>query len=369
MSSLLRPLRLTDPAALGSLGVDDVIDVRSPAEYAEDHLPGAINLPVLDDAERARVGTIYVQQCRFLARRIGGALVARNVAGHLEGALADRPQGWHPLVYCWRGGQRSGSFATILAQVGWRVGVLEGGYRSWRRLVVRDLYDGPLRWRLVLVDGNTGTAKTELLHLAAARGTQVLDLEGLARHRGSVFGADPAGQPAQKGFESALMAALSRLDPARPVLVEAESPRLGALTLPPALWAAMRTAPRIEITAPLPARAHYLARAYAEVTADRAALSETLDRLRPFQPAERIAHWHDLAAAGQDVALAAALMAEHYDPLYARARARQRAPEGGTPGGVLATDRLDPPGLEDLADRLADAVARGPLSAGCAPNP
>ncbi len=348
----LRPVRLTDPADLARLGVDAIIDVRSPAEWAEDRLPGALNLPVLDDAERARIGTIYVQQSRFEARRLGGALVARNAARHLETALAAHPQTWHPLVYCWRGGQRSGSFATILAQVGWRVAVLEGGYRSWRRLVVQGLYDGPLRWRLVALDGNTGTAKTDLLHRAAARGAQVLDLEGLARHRGSIFGANPAGQPAQKGFESALMAALAPLDPARPVLVEAESPRLGALTLPPALWAALRAAPRAEIRAPLSARAAYLAATYADVTADRARLADLLDRLRPFHPAERIESWQALAAARADTDLAAGLMAHHYDPRYAKARARH------TPTAtVLDTDSLDADALDRLADRIVAALA------------
>ncbi|MGY6412094.1 MAG: tRNA 2-selenouridine(34) synthase MnmH [Alkalilacustris sp.] len=351
MASLLRPVRLTDPADLGRLGVDAILDVRSPGEWAEDRLPGAVNLPVLDDAERARVGTIYVQQSRFEARRLGGALVARNAARHLEGALADRPQGWHPLVYCWRGGQRSGSFATILSQVGWRVAVLEGGYRSWRRLVVRALYEGPLRWRLVALDGNTGTAKTALLHRAAARGAQVLDLEGLARHRGSIFGADPGGQPAQKGFESAVMAALAPLDPARPVLVEAESPRLGALTLPPALWEALRAAPRLEIRAPLAARAGYLARAYADVTADRARLAGLLDRLRPFHPAERIEAWQALAAAREDAALAAELMAGHYDPRYAKARLRH-----ATAAQVLETDTLDEAALDALAERVVAAL-------------
>ncbi|MGY6632427.1 MAG: tRNA 2-selenouridine(34) synthase MnmH [Alkalilacustris sp.] len=352
MPPLTRPIHLCDPADLAALGVDAIIDVRSPAEFAEDHLPGAINLPVLDDAERAQIGTIYVQQSRFTARRLGGALVARNAARHLEGPLAQHSQRWHPLVYCWRGGQRSGSFATILAQVGWRVAVLEGGYRSWRRLVVRALYDGPLGWRLILLDGNTGTAKTEVLQRAAQHGAQIIDLEGMARHRGSVFGAEPSGQPAQKGFESAIMAALAALDPARPVLVEAESPRLGALTLPPALWAAMRVAPRIEIAAPLRARADYLARCYAAAVADRAALSDTITRLRPFQPAERIERWQELAAAGRDADLAAGLMEDHYDPLYARGRRRQAGPIAR-----LEVPELDPDRLDALARRIAAMAA------------
>ena len=228
-------------------GFDDLIDVRSPAEFAEDHVPGAISLPVMSNEERARVGTIYVQESPFLARKIGAAVVARNAAAHIEGPLADRDGGWRPLVYCWRGGQRSGSFATILSQIGWRAETVEGGYRSWRRLVQGALYEGTLPHRLVLLDGLTGTAKTEILHRLDRLGTQVLDLEGLAGHRGSLLGGMPGGQPSQKGFETALATRLAALDPGRPVLAEAESSKVGDLALPPAIWSAMRAAKRIEV--------------------------------------------------------------------------------------------------------------------------
>ncbi|MDX5403175.1 MAG: tRNA 2-selenouridine(34) synthase MnmH, partial [Rhodobacterales bacterium] len=181
-------LKLTSLAALAALPFDEIIDVRAPSEYAEDHIPGAINLPVLSDDERAIVGTIYVQQDRFLARKTGAALVARNAAAHLEGPLADKDGGWRPLIYCWRGGQRSGSFASILAQVGWRVDLIEGGYKSYRRLVVGALYDDPLPHRLILLDGGTGTAKTRLLARLAEAGAQVIDLEAMAAHRGSLLG-------------------------------------------------------------------------------------------------------------------------------------------------------------------------------------
>ena len=164
-------------------GYDTVIDVRSPAEYAEDHIPGAINLPVLDNEERARVGTIYKQQSPFLARKLGAALVFRNAAAHVEGPLAHHDGAWRPLVYCWRGGQRSGSMTWMLQQIGWRAEVIAGGYRTYRRLVHDILYDTPLPHRLILLDGYTGTAKTEILHHLAGLGTQVLDLEGLAEQR------------------------------------------------------------------------------------------------------------------------------------------------------------------------------------------
>lgn len=203
---------------------DLVIDVRTPGEFAVDHVPGAVNLPVLYDAERAEVGTIYVQESRFKARRVGAAHVARNVAHHLETALADKPGAFRPLLYCWRGGMRSAAMAQILSQVGWRTGVLAGGYRTYRREVTARLYDSAPGIRAVVLDGPTGCGKTEILHRLAARGVQVLDLEALAEHRGSLLGALPGRtQPSQKMFESRLLAALEAMDPGRPVVIEAEA--------------------------------------------------------------------------------------------------------------------------------------------------
>lgn len=333
-------------ADLEALAFDEVIDARSPAEYAEDHLPGAINLPVLDDAERARIGTIYTRESPFVARRLGAALVARNVARHLETAFAGKPAHYRPLVYCWRGGQRSGAFATILGQIGWQAGVIAGGWRSYRRLVVRLLYETPFPAPVTLLDGNTGTAKTAILGRVAARGGQVLDLEALAAHRGSIFGALPgAVQPSQKRFEGALAQAIVRLDPSRPVLIEAESSRIGALRLPPKLWAAMCAAPRLRIEAPLAARAAWLACAYADITADGGALAARLAALAPFHAKARIAGWQALARQGAFEAVAAELMREHYDPRYARARLRDTAP----PAAVLRVSDLSDAALDRLA--------------------
>ncbi|MEQ8404243.1 MAG: tRNA 2-selenouridine(34) synthase MnmH [Oceanicaulis sp.] len=332
---------------------DTVIDVRSPSEFAEDHLPGAVNMPVLSDSERARVGTIYKQDDPFRARKIGAALVAKNTAHWLETALAGMEGGWRPLVYCWRGGQRSGSFATILSAVGWRVSVLDGGYKSFRRRVVADLYDGALDHALVLLDGDTGTAKTDTLDRLAARGVQTLDLEGAANHRGSLFGWRAGGQPSQKAFETRLWDGLSRLDPARPVVVEAESAKIGKLQVPPSLWAAMEAAPRIVVSAPLEARARFLARAYRDITDDKARLMDRIEALKPFQGGARIAQWRALAEDGAMEALAADLMAHHYDPAYARERGRHDRP-------ILArfsTGTLEPEGVDVLADEIARAVS------------
>lgn len=341
---------LTDLAALG---FDDIIDVRAPAEFADDHLPGAISLPVLNDDERARVGTIYKQVSPFTARKLGAALVARNAAAHLEGPLADRPGGWRPLVYCWRGGQRSGSFATILGQIGWRVETLAGGYKAWRGLVVKALYEAPFPAPVVVLDGNTGTGKTEILLRMRALGVQVIDLEGLARHRGSLFGAMPGGQPSQRGFEGRLALAIAAIDPARPVVVEAESAKIGNVRLPPGLWKAMRAAPRIAVTAPPGARATYLTRAYADLIADQARLNAIIESLRPLHPAEVIARWLGQAAAGDFAPLAEDLMARHYDPRYLRHRAR-----GGAAQVELAAETLDDSALDGLAAQAVEALAR-----------
>ncbi|QDC11711.1 tRNA 2-selenouridine(34) synthase MnmH [Oceanicola sp. D3] len=340
---------LPDPLSSAPLPFDTVIDVRSPSEYAEDHVPGAISLPVFSDEERAKVGTIYVQDSPFLARKVGAAILARNAAAHLEGPLADKDGGWKPLVYCWRGGQRSGGFATILGQIGWRVDKVEGGYQSYRRAVVKALYEGELPHRVVLLDGNTGTAKTDLLHRVAARGGQVLDLEGLANHRGSLLG-NMGPQPAQKGFESALIQALAGLDPARPVLVEAESSKVGERLVPPALWKQMLAAPRIALHAALQDRARYLARVYDDLATDPAQLNGLLSQLIRLHGRERIESWQAMAAAGDVVTLAGELCLHHYDPRYAKSRRSDR-PE--TPLEIT----LDEDGLERAADSIAAYLA------------
>lgn len=340
---------------------DMVIDVRSPAEFAEDHLPGAVNLPVLSNEERAEVGTIYVQESRFKARRIGAAHVARNVARHLETALAGQPGGFRPLVYCWRGGMRSNAMAHILAQVGWRTTVLAGGYRTWRRHVTARLYDGALDLDFVLLDGHTGSAKTEVLGLLAAQGLQTLDLEGLAEHRGSLFGAlKGRPQPSQKLFESRLLAALDALDPGRRVVAEAESSKIGERILPPALWTRLAEAPRIELSAERADRAGYLVEAYRDIIADRPALEEAFRRLPVHPSRQRLEGWRALADAGRFADLASAVMELHYDPAYDRSRKKHDRPVLGR----IVLDPSDPAARGRAADEAAGIV--GALDAGVA---
>jgi tRNA 2-selenouridine synthase len=237
--------------------------------------------------------------------------------------------------------------------------VLQGGYRAWRRHVTARLYDGELEHRFVLLDGQTGSAKTEILHRLAPRGAQTLDLEGLAEHRGSLFGAIPGrAQPSQKMFESRLLAALEALDPGRPVVAEAESSKIGERMIPPALWSRLAEAPRIELRADAAERARYLTRAYRDVIADRPYLETAFARLPVHPSRERIANWRALADAGEFETLVRAVMALHYDPAYLRARKKHDRPLLA----VIDLAALNAPSQETAADRILaalDAVQAG----------
>lgn len=334
-------------------GFDEIIDARTPAEFAEDHIPGAINLPVLDNDERIVVGTMYKQQSAFEARRLGGALVAANIARHLQGALAHKPKNWRPLIYCWRGGQRSGSFATWLRMVGWDAHQLEGGYKAFRHHVIAELarLAPQLRWRVVC--GPTGSAKTRILEALAARGAQTLDLEGLAAHKGSVLGALPdRPQPAQKYFETRLAAQLQTLDPARPVFVEAESRKIGLLFVPEPLITAMRAAPCVLIDASRAARLEFLVRDYAYLGDDPATLQHNLARLRELHSRDTLERWHALAGARALPDLFGELIDLHYDPLYRRSQHGNYT--GYATALQLATDDLSGAGIDALAHRILD---------------
>ena len=335
-------ISLTRLSDLKLHGFDTIIDVRSPSEYSEDSVPGSINLPVLNDEERARVGTIYKQESPFLARKIGAALVFRNAAHHIETALQGKDGSWKPLVYCWRGGQRSGSFSWMLREIGWRSETILGGYKSYRRLVVRTLYDEPLGYRLVQLGGYTGTGKTEILSKLEKLGVQVLDLEGLARHRGSILGSLGTPQPSQKRFESALADALDRLDPERPVVVEAESSKIGALNLPPAIWHAMHNAPTINVSAPLEERARYLAKTYTDILSDTDRLKSRLLPLVRHRGHAVVENWMRLIASSDQVALCRSLAADHYDPCYEKSARSNSA-------NVVTTVYVDDLGAESLA--------------------
>jgi tRNA 2-selenouridine synthase len=302
---------------------DAIIDARSPSEYAEDHIPGAMSLPVLEDEERARVGTLYKQVSPFAARKLGAALVARNIARHLEGPLAGQPKGWRPLVYCWRGGKRSAAFVHVLREVGWDAHALEGGYKAYRRFVVDELARLPREFTFRVVHGATGSGKSRLLRALVQAGAQVLDLEELAAHRGSVLGDLPdRPQPSQKAFETRLLAQLGALERTRPVYVEGESRKIGQLQVPEALIERMRASDCLLLEASAATRVALLMDEYRHFFADPAALCTQLDCLVPLHGRARIADWKALVSAAAWQALVARLLEEHYDPAYRRSAER-----------------------------------------------
>lgn len=303
---------------------DAVIDARSPSEFAEDRLPGALNWPVLDDEERRIVGTTYKQVSALEARKIGAAMVGRRVAGHLDAFIADKPREWRPLVYCWRGGQRSGSLAWFLSQIGFRTGQLQGGYKAFRAIVRAQLETLPQGLSFTVLAGRTGSGKTRLLQRLAAAGEQVLDLEGLAHHRGSVLGGLPGlPQPTQKAFDTRVWQALRGFESARPVYVESESARIGSLRVPEPLLLRMRQHGRVRrIEMPTAGRVALLLEDYAFFADDVERFCRLLDGLVELQGRERVGAWQALARAGSWAELFERLMAEHYDPLYDRSMKR-----------------------------------------------
>jgi tRNA 2-selenouridine synthase len=303
-------------------GFDAVLDARSPAEYAEDHIPGAGSFPVLNDEERARVGTIYKQVSPFAARKIGAALVARNIAIHIEHSFPDKPKTWRPLVYCWRGGKRSGAFAHILREIGWDAKTLEGGYKAYRRHVVERLAELPQDLRFRVVHGVTGSGKSRLLGALRAAGAQVLDLEDLAAHRGSVLGNLPERpQPTQKMFESLLLKELTCLDSKKEIFVEGESKKIGQLQVPDALIARMRASECVLLDTAPEARVALLLDEYRHFFSDLPSLNAQLDCLIGLHGQERVGEWQALAAEGRWAELVQRLLEEHYDPAYRRSAA------------------------------------------------
>ncbi len=296
---------------------DTVIDARSEDEYAEDRLPGAINWPSLTNEERRIVGTEYKQVSPFVAQKRGAALVARNIARHIERDVLDKPKDWKPLVYCWRGGKRSGSLALVLGQIGFRVHLLEGGYKEYRRAVIAALEEQPQGFQYRVVCGPTGSGKSRLLQTLASQGAQVLDLEQLANHRGSVLGLVPGSpQPGQKQFESRLWDRLRRFDPARPVFIESESKKVGDLRVPERLVECMRAAPCIRLELPHEARVRLLMQDYDFFVTDTEAFCERLNALRVLRGNEVVKGWQEAARAGRTEDVVRELLLRHYDPIY-----------------------------------------------------
>lgn len=316
----------TVPAAEAIARLGDfsaIIDARSEGEYAEDHLPGALNWPSLNDAERKLVGTLYKQVSPFEAQKRGAALVAANIARHIERDVIDKPRSWQPLAYCWRGGKRSGSLALVLGQIGFKVSIIEGGYKAFRSAVLNALPElaGRLQYRVIC--GPTGSGKTRLLQALAQAGAQVLDLEALACHRSSVLGMIPGQpQPTQKRFDTLVWDELRRLDPARPVFVESESRKVGNLAVPDALIERMRASPCMRLELPEDERVALLLEDYDFFVKDQKLFCERLDALIQLRGKAVVETWQAQVAAGEIEAVVRELLLKHYDPGYASSIAR-----------------------------------------------
>jgi len=299
---------------------DEIIDVRTPTEFSEDHIPGAINCPVLSNEERIRVGTIYKEVSPFEARKIGAALVAKNIAEHLQQRFHEHPKSWRPLVYCWRGGQRSGAMSIILSQAGWMVHKLDGGYKAYRRHVLEKLEALPQNFSFRVICGLTGSGKSRLLQALEHIGQQVLDLEGIAKHRGSVLGMQPEQpQPTQKSFDSEVLQVLQNFDPIKPVYIEAESHKIGLVTVPPAIIAAMHASPCIFLDTPFELRVAGLMEEYHYYVENPEIFIAHLNSLRHFHSVQRMMNWNKLIREGNFRKMVGELLTNHYDLMYHRA--------------------------------------------------
>ncbi|MEY4099923.1 MAG: hypothetical protein RL300_1094 [Pseudomonadota bacterium] len=318
----LTPLSATEVMARLA-DFDAIIDARSEGEFEADHLPGAVNWPTLNNAERIEIGTLYKQVNPFEARKRGAAIAARNIAAHIEREVIDKPRDWQPLAYCWRGGQRSGSLSLILSQIGFRVTLVEGGYKAFRAALVQDIAARAPGLSYKVICGPTGSGKTRLLQALAAEGAQVLDLEALARHRSSVLGAMPGlTQPTQKHFETLIWDQLRSFNPARPVFVESESKKVGNLSVPGALMDAMRASPCLNLQLSDEQRVALLLEDYEYLTRDVAYFCKRLALLTELKGHEVVGRWQKLAQEGDFSSVVMELLTQHYDPAYLQSMQR-----------------------------------------------
>ena len=302
---------------------DTLVDARSESEYSLDHLPGALNWPTLHDGERKTIGTLYKQVNAFEAKKRGAALAARNIACHIEQHMLEKPKDWAPLAYCWRGGKRSGSLALVLDQIGFRVSLIEGGYKAFRAAMLEDLAARAQGLNFQVVCGTTGSGKTRLLQTLAQIGAQVLDLEELAKHRSSVLGAIPGvPQPSQKRFDTLVWEKIRTLDPARTVYVESESKKVGNVAIHPVLVNAMRTSPCVLIDLSLEERVKLLLEDYAFFVEHPPQFCLRLDALTAQRGKAVIEEWKKSVMRGDLAGVVRALLADHYDPVYLQSMQR-----------------------------------------------
>ena len=321
-----------------------IIDVRSESEFLDDHIPGAVSMPVLNDRERAEIGTIYKQIGAFEAKRRGATLVARNIAAHIESQLLDVPKDFSPLVYCWRGGQRSGAMARILSEIGWKVTHLS---TAVTRPTARLFSTALTRCRPASVRCSSRPHRHgERRAYFARRWTLVrrsLDLEGLANHRGSLLGPEPGiSQPSQRQFESRLFAVLGSLDPERPVFIEAESNKIGDIHIPPVLWKCMREAPAVQVVVPLEARVKFLMSDYAHIVAEPELLKPLMSWVVTRIGHERVDEWRGCVESGDWTGFVSRVLEDHYDPAYDRSAASRGHDDLGNLRQTISTTLQSP---------------------------
>ncbi len=298
-------------------GYSAIIDARSEDEFALDHLPGSVNWPSLNNEQRIVIGTLYKQVGPFEAKKKGAGLVAANIASHIEKHVIDLPRDWQPLVYCWRGGKRSGSLALILGQIGFKVAIIEGGYKAFRSELVTAIppLAERLHWRVIC--GPTGSGKTRLLHCLKAQGAQVLDLEGLANHRSSVLGFIPGEpQPSQKNFDTLIWDSLRKMDPSKPVYVESESRKVGNLAVPESLIVAMRSGQCYQLELSDDERVKLLLEDYEFFVKDPVLFAKRLDALVAIRGKQQVETWQSNIDQGQIDIVVRELLKLHYDPTY-----------------------------------------------------
>ncbi len=328
---------------------DAILDARSEGEYAQDHLPGAVNWPSLDDEQRKLIGTLYKQASPFEAQKRGAALVAANIARHIEREIIDKPRQWQPLAYCWRGGKRSGALAHVLGQIGFKVSVIEGGYKAFRSAMLADLPGRVARLEFRVICGPTGSGKTRLLQALDQAGAQVLDLEALARHRSSVLGLIPGqAQPTQKRFDTLVWDRLRRFDPAFAVFVESESRKVGNVAVPDSLIETMRASACLKLELADDERVALLMEDYDFFVRQPALFCERLDALVELRGKAVVKGWQDEVLAGHIEPVVRELLLKHYDPGYASsisrnfsgyAGARTIAPADRSPEAMAALAR------------------------------
>ena len=319
----------------------DIIDVRSPLEYEEDHVPRAINLPVLTNRERAIVGKVYKQENKFEAKKLGAALISKNISKHINQNLIKKGKEWKPIIYCWRGGQRSYALATILSQIGWDVTIMEGGYKSFRKSISKFIDEEIVNFKIVLITGNTGTGKTKMLKALKKNGVQIVDLEKLANHKGSVFGSQGQRQPSQKRFETELFKEFNEKNQSHYIVLEAESSKIGNISIPKGLWNVMKTAPQIELAASIDYRSSFLITQYSEIIKNKSLLKKQISSLLELSGSRQVNEWLKLADEKKFSLLAASLMESHYDPRYKKSRLRNKRK-------IISTIDLDDISLEKI---------------------